>query len=56
MGLTWCERRGPYHRSRVKLRDYMVKEGCEVGRARLEQLNAVKAVTLAICLKHSLQP
>lgn len=29
----------------------MVQEGCEVGGARLELLDAVKAVTLAVCLK-----
>lgn len=35
------------------MRDDMVKEGCEVGRARLELLDAVKAVTLAVSLKHN---
>lgn len=31
----------------------MIQKGCEVGRARLEQLNTIKAVTLAVCLKNS---
>lgn len=37
-----------YHWSRVELGDDMVEEGCEVGRARLELLDAVKAVALAV--------
>lgn len=37
-----------YHWSRFKLGDNMVEEGCEVGRARLELLDAVKAVALAV--------
>lgn len=39
-----------YRWSRVELGDNMVEEGCEVGRARLELLNAVKAVALAVWL------
>lgn len=37
-----------YHWSRVELGDDMVEEGCKVGRARLELLDAVKAVALAV--------
>lgn len=40
-----------YHWSRVELGDDMVEEGCKVGRARLELLDAVKAVALAVWLK-----
>lgn len=47
------EEKSSYHRSRVELGDDVVEEGCEVGRARLELLDAVKAVTLAIWLKHN---
>lgn len=50
---TRYEGRRSYHRSRVKLRDDMMQESCEVGGPRLELLNAVKAVTLAICLKNN---
>lgn len=37
-----------YHWSRVELGDDMVEESCKVGRARLELLDAVKAVALAV--------
>lgn len=40
-----------YHRGGVKLRYDVVEEGCEVGGAGLELLDAVKAVTLAVCLQ-----
>lgn len=49
--LTRLEACRSYHRSGIKLRYDVVEEGCEVGGAGLELLNAVKAVTLAICLK-----
>lgn len=42
-----------YHWSRLELGDDVVEEGCEVGRARLELLDAVKAVALAVWLKQS---
>lgn len=42
------EKQGSYHRSRVELGDDVVEEGGEVGGARLELLDAVKAVTLAV--------
>lgn len=45
------EKQSSYHWSRVELGDDMVEEGCEVGRARFELLDAVKAVTLAVWLK-----
>lgn len=45
---TVQEKQGSYHRSRVELGDDVVEEGGEVGGARLELLDAVKAVTLAV--------
>lgn len=47
------EKAGSCHRSRVELGDNVVEEGCEVGRAGLELLDAVKAVTLAVWLKQN---
>lgn len=37
-----------YHWSGVELGEDVVEEGCEVGGARLELLDAVKAVALAV--------
>lgn len=37
-----------YHWSGIELGDDVVEEGCEVGGARLELLDAVKAVALAV--------
>lgn len=45
---TVQEKQGSYRRSRVELGDDVVEEGGEVGGARLELLDAVKAVTLAV--------
>lgn len=39
-----------YQRCRVKLGDNMMDEDSEVGRSRLQQVNALKGATLAINL------
>lgn len=47
------EKQGSYHRSGVELGDDVVEEGGEVGGARLQLLDAVEAVTLAVRLEHN---
>lgn len=42
---------GSYQRCRVKLRDHVMQEDCEVSRPRLQQLHGLKTATLTVHLR-----